>query len=133
DGCSGAVIGGAVVRDLRLPTYAGRYLYGDYCHQHLWTADLNAPSPALLETDPEVGGGVTSIDRDAACRIYITSQAGWVKRVDPAPGTPTGPVGCAPAPPGDPGADPSDPAPATGVAASPPAVTVVDRTPPVVT
>ena len=100
DFCGGAVIGGAVVRDLRLPADAGRYVYGDYCHQYLWTADLHAGGPAavrasVLDTGLGVGAGVTSIGQDSACRIYVTSSAGWVRRIDPAGGMPAGPVGCA--------------------------------------
>jgi hypothetical protein len=138
DGCGtsgGSVIGGVVVRDLRLPTtYFGRYLYGDYCDQYVWTANLKAGSLAAVhatidDTGLSVGAGVTSIDRDAACRIYVTHSSGWVRRVDPVPGTPTGPVGCAipPPPPSDAGGS----RPATTPASSPGHVAVVVRTRPV--
>jgi len=86
----------------------GRYFFfGDWCHQYLWTADLGAGSlsavqatmqPVELPAGMEVGAQVTSIDQDAACRIYITSGANWVRRVDP-PDTATGPDGCAKPPP----------------------------------
>ena len=139
DGCGpsgGSVIGGVVVRDRRLPTtYLGRYMYGDYCHQHVWTADLEAGPLAGVHGDDtgfDVGSGVTSIDRDAACRIYITHQSGWVRRVDPA-GAPAGPVGCAtpptPPPPPD-GGGPGGSQPETTPAPSPGTVAVVDRTRP---
>jgi hypothetical protein len=141
DGCGpsgGSVIGGVVVRDLRLPaTYFGRYLYGDYCHRRLWTADLKAGSLAGVHGDDtgfDVGSGVTSIDRDAACRIYITHSSGWVRRVDPV-GAPAGPVGCAspppPPPPPSAGGGPGGSQPATPPASSPGHVAVVVRTRPV--
>jgi hypothetical protein len=145
DGCGtsgGSVIGGVVVRDLRLPTsYFGRYLYGDYCHQYVWTADLKAGSlsavhDTIQDTGFDVGSGVTSISRDAACRIYIT-HSGWVRRVDPA-GTPTGPVGCATPPPPPPpppppaGGGPGGLQPEIAPAPSPEHIAVVVRTRPVV-
>jgi hypothetical protein len=136
-----ALIGGVVVRDLRLPpAYAGRYFYGDYCHQYAWTANLEAGSIAAVhstiqDTGLTVGTGVTSIGPDAACRIYITSQGGWVKRVDPGPGITTGPVGCAtPPPPPPPPATtgPDQAQPPTPGTSSPGAVAIVDRTRPIV-
>jgi hypothetical protein len=144
DGCGpggGSVIGGVEVRDLRLPTsYLGRYMYGDYCHQYVWTADLEAGSLAAVhdtiqDTGFVVGSGVTSIDRDADCRIYITHSSGWVRRVDPV-GAPAGPVGCAtppppPPPPPSDGGGPGGSQPETTPAPSPGNVAVVDRTRPV--
>jgi hypothetical protein len=142
DGCGpsgGSVIGGVVVRDRRLPaTYFGRYMYGDYCHRHVWTADLEAGSLAAVhgtiqDTGFDVGSGVTSIDRDAACRIYVTHSSGWVRRVDPV-GAPAGPVGCATPPPPPPppdGGGTGGSQPETTPAPPPRHIAVVVRTRPV--
>ena len=96
DGCGGqggAVAGGVVLRDASLPAaYLGRYIYGDYCHQCVWTAALNAGSPAAVrasiqDTGLYVGSGVRSISRDSADHVYVVHSSGWVKRVDPGPGS----------------------------------------------
>jgi len=80
-----AVIGGVVVRDPRLPSLAGRYLFGDYCDGKIHST---------LVTDGKAGDvvdtGLTlptldSFGVDGIGRIYVTATDGGVYRLDPAP------------------------------------------------
>jgi glucose/arabinose dehydrogenase len=81
DGGSCSIIGGYVVRDPRLPSLRGRYVYGDYCsgqlhslvpHLHGAGGDrrlgLTVPSP-------------TSFGEDDRGRLYVCSQEGAVYRL----------------------------------------------------
>jgi glucose/arabinose dehydrogenase len=80
-----AVIGGVVVHDPRLPSLAGRYLFGDYC---------NGEIDSLLVVDGkatevrELGLSVpmlSSFGVDGRGRVYATATDGGVYRLDPAP------------------------------------------------
>jgi glucose/arabinose dehydrogenase len=79
-GCS--VTGGYVVRDPRLRSLYGRYLYGDYCQGELRSF---TPRPGgQAEDDRAAGVGVaalSSFGRDASGRIYATSLEGPVYRL----------------------------------------------------
>lgn len=80
-GCS--VTGGYVVRDPRLPSLAGRYLYADFCKSPLLSAVLR---PARATARRALGldvPAVTSFGEDEAGRIYVVSQTGPVYRLDP--------------------------------------------------
>jgi hypothetical protein len=82
-GCS--VTGGYVVRDPRLPSLAGRYLYADFCQSPIRSARLR-PGRGRA-TDRRATGldvpGVTSFGEDLAGRVYVVSQTGPVYRLDP--------------------------------------------------
>jgi glucose/arabinose dehydrogenase len=79
-----AVTGGYVVRDERLRSLYGRYLYGDFCVGELrsFTAD---PRPdagddrALGPTVPQL----SSFGEDNRGRVYVASLDGPVYRLDP--------------------------------------------------
>jgi glucose/arabinose dehydrogenase len=78
-GCT--VIGGYVVRDPRLPSLQGRYLYSDYCR-----GDIRSLVPHLSRAagDRSVGLNVpspTSFGEDTQGRIYVCSQNGPVYRL----------------------------------------------------
>jgi glucose/arabinose dehydrogenase len=78
------VIGGVVVRDPRLPGLDGRYLFADYCDgriESLKVADGQATDVRDLGIQmPEL----SSFGVDGAGRVYATSTAGGVYRIDPA-------------------------------------------------
>ena len=84
-GC--AVIGGFVVRDTRLTHQYGRYLYTDLCIGVLRTL---VPSQSGASDDQTVGGGLptlsspSSFGEDRAHRLYLSTLAGAVYRLDPA-------------------------------------------------
>ena len=83
-GCS--VIGGYVVRDPRLPQLDGRYIYGDYCAGQLREFLPPSRTGERATADRSLGLEVpqlTSFGEDSRGRIYATSQAGPVYRIDP--------------------------------------------------
>jgi len=78
-GCS--VSGGYVVRDPTLPRLNGRYVYGDYCRNPLWSARLQAPG---AQDDRQLGldvPGLTSFGEDACGHVYAVSADGPVFRL----------------------------------------------------
>jgi glucose/arabinose dehydrogenase len=79
-----AVIGGVVVRDPRLPSLAGRYLFGDYCDGKIISflvADGKATE--LHDTGLSVPT-LSSFGVDGRGRVYMTATDGGVYRLDPA-------------------------------------------------
>jgi glucose/arabinose dehydrogenase len=78
-----SVTGGYVVRDPRLPALEGRYVYGDFCDGTIRSARLS-PSGATDDRDhnlPKVGS-LSSFGEDAQARVYVTSLAGRVYRLE---------------------------------------------------
>ncbi|MBI3768261.1 MAG: PQQ-dependent sugar dehydrogenase [Deltaproteobacteria bacterium] len=87
-GCS--VIGGYVYRGRAIPGIAGRYLYGDFCSNRIWsfTRDGAVVTSALELTDDldptHALRGITSFGEDADGEIYVVDGgSGVVFRVDP--------------------------------------------------
>jgi len=79
-----AVIGGVVVRDPRLPSLGGRYLFGDYCDGKLHSLLVDG-GKATDVTD--LGLTVPTLDSfgvDGLGRVYVTATDGGVYRLDPA-------------------------------------------------
>jgi glucose/arabinose dehydrogenase len=79
-----ALIGGLVVRDARLPSLAGRYLYGDFCTGEVRSARLRLPRAAGDRREPVTVPGLDAFAPDARGRIYAVSVLGPVYRLDPA-------------------------------------------------
>jgi glucose/arabinose dehydrogenase len=111
-GC--AITGGYVVRDPALPALQGRYIYGDYCDDRVWSVVLQVPN---AEDNRETGltvANLTSFGEDACGRVYAVSHLGPVYRLE-APGAPSAHT-CTPAaqpspPPPPPGSPPPQPQP----------------------
>jgi glucose/arabinose dehydrogenase len=82
-GCS--VTGGYVVRDPRLRTLFGRYVYGDFCEGELrsFTAEAGRPAGDDRALGPQVPS-LSSFGEDADGHMYATSLEGPVYRLDPA-------------------------------------------------
>jgi hypothetical protein len=83
-GCS--ITGGVVVRDEKLESLYGRYLYADYC-----AGELRSLVPDLSGAKNERALGLrvstpTSFAHGRAKRIYITSQSEGLYRLKPATG-----------------------------------------------
>jgi glucose/arabinose dehydrogenase len=79
-GCS--LSGGYVVRDPTLPRLNGRYVYGDYCRNPLWSVRLQAPD---AQDDRRLGldvPGLTSFGEDACGHVYAVSADGPVFRLE---------------------------------------------------
>jgi hypothetical protein len=85
-GCS--VTGGYVYRGGAIPGLVGRYLYGDYCSNRVWSfvwRDGAATSPFELTDDLESTAlidGLTSFGEDGAGELYVVSRSGTVHRID---------------------------------------------------
>ncbi|MEW6269146.1 MAG: PQQ-dependent sugar dehydrogenase [Thermodesulfobacteriota bacterium] len=85
-GCS--VTGGHVYRGLAIPGLAGRYVYGDFCSNRVFSfrwVDGAATVPAELTEDLDPDGliqGLTSFGEDEAGELYVVSQDGSVFRIE---------------------------------------------------
>jgi len=83
-----AIIGGFVVRDRRLTSQYGRYVYIDLCDGVLRSL---IPSQGGAGDDQAVGGGLPAVSNPSSFgegskrRLYLTSLNGPVYRLDPAP------------------------------------------------
>ena len=73
------VIGGYVVRDPALPSFAGRYLFGRYDSGNIISLGPNAAPPAV-DTNLDVDN-VSGFGEDGAGHLYATSLAGEVYRL----------------------------------------------------
>jgi glucose/arabinose dehydrogenase len=78
-----AVIGGYVVRDRTLPGYEGRYLFADHCTGRIFSTRISRHGQAFATgwTGLSAPGLVTSFGTDAAQRVYVASENGWVYRI----------------------------------------------------
>ena len=80
-----AVIGGVVVRDPRLPELAGRYLYGDLCAGAITSVTLDGNRVVSVDELGITVPQLASFGVDGIGRVYATSLAGDVFRLDPKP------------------------------------------------
>ena len=80
-GCS--VTGGYVVRDPRLPSLEGRYVYGDFCAGDLLSARLRQGGASGRRALGLHVGSLSSFGEDDRGRVYVTSLDGPVYRLDP--------------------------------------------------
>jgi glucose/arabinose dehydrogenase len=82
-GCS--VTGGIVVRDPRLPTWQGVYLYGDYCSGRVWGLIRDERGDWLSTLLYEVPGTISSFGEDHMGRVYLVDHNGTILRLEPVP------------------------------------------------
>ncbi len=80
-GCS--VTGGYVIRDPRLPAFAGRYVYGDFCAGDLFTARLRQGGATGRHALGLHVNNLSSFGEDGRGRVYAVSLDGPVYRLDP--------------------------------------------------
>src|SRR5262245_11261116 len=78
-GCS--VTGGDVYRGTQMPTYVGRYLYGDYCSGIVWSLKVVNGRAAGLRREPFRVDRLTSFGEDTAGELWVTSHNGTVYRL----------------------------------------------------
>jgi glucose/arabinose dehydrogenase len=87
-GCS--VTGGYVYRGSAIPGLVGRYLYGDYCSNRVFSfawadgvVDPQSSSELTADLDPDSRiQGLASFGEDAAGELYVVSLDGSVFRID---------------------------------------------------
>ncbi len=76
-----AIVGGYVVRNRRLPSLRGRYLYGDVCTGRLRSARLGLPRATGDRSERLAVPYLDSFGRDARGRLYAVSLLGTVYRI----------------------------------------------------
>ncbi len=78
-GCS--VIGGPMVRDPKVPTLQGSYLFGDFCSGKIWGLERSSSGEwkrrLFLDTDL----AITSFGKDAEGHVYVVAQGGTIYRI----------------------------------------------------
>jgi glucose/arabinose dehydrogenase len=81
-GCS--VTGGVVIRDSRLPEWAGVYLYGDFCTGQIWGLRTDGNGGWLQADLWGTAYQISSFGLDAAGQVYLADLNGGMYRLDPA-------------------------------------------------
>jgi glucose/arabinose dehydrogenase len=76
-----SITGGVVVRDPALPSWRGRYVFGDLCQGVLQTAKLQAGQRARVRTTKLKVSQLSSFGEDARGRVYAVSLDGPVYRL----------------------------------------------------
>jgi hypothetical protein len=82
-GCS--VTGGVVIRDPRLPAWAGVYSYGDYCSGRVWALRQDGQGGWLRSELGRTPWRISSFGVDLAGRVYLLDLNGSIQRLDAAP------------------------------------------------
>jgi glucose/arabinose dehydrogenase len=80
-----AVIGGVVVHDSRLPAFAGRYLFADYCDGKVRSLAIEDGKATDVRDLGVTLPALSSLGVDGRGRVHIVSTEGGVYRLDPAP------------------------------------------------
>jgi hypothetical protein len=83
-----AIVGGYVVRDPRLPTLKGRYIYSDNCKGSTYSAAPRTGAGDRKEASALDVPAISSFGEDACGRVYATSLAGPVYRIHDGTATP---------------------------------------------
>jgi hypothetical protein len=88
NGGSNCVIGGYVYRGRAIPSLRSWYVFGDNGSSQTWAFVWNGTdacaAPIELSSQLEVSGGITSFGEDSDGELYITTEEGYVYRIDPA-------------------------------------------------
>jgi glucose/arabinose dehydrogenase len=82
EGCS--ITGGYVYRGKAIPSFRGRYIYGDYCSGTIWS--LKASGGKLRSgprKEPFTIANLSSFGEDSSGEIYATSTDGTVYKLSP--------------------------------------------------
>ena len=77
-----SITGGVVVRDPRLPTLTGAYLFADFCGTQIQTLRTSGPSP-VVEALPFDAPNIISFGVDGLDRVHVGTVTGTVLRLDP--------------------------------------------------
>jgi glucose/arabinose dehydrogenase len=81
DGGHCSVTGGVVYRGTRVPAFAGRYLYADYCSGTFWSLKVLGGQATGLRRESFRVENPTSFGEDSAGEVYVTSHGGTVYRL----------------------------------------------------
>lgn len=78
-----SITGGYVYRGVNVPELAGKYIYGDYCSNKIWSLEydgINPPTNTYLLT---ATGSLTSFGVDQQNELYLTSFNGKIYKFTP--------------------------------------------------
>jgi hypothetical protein len=85
-----SVTGGYAYRGCRMPSFRGRYFYGDYCTGLVKSFVMSGglatnPQDVSSQVDPggTLAGGLTSFGVDAQGELYAVGQGGFVRKFVP--------------------------------------------------
>ena len=78
-----AIIGGYVVRDTKLHSLYGRYVYGDNCNPKIYSARLGGSRAKDNRATALRVSALSSFGQDASGHVYVTSLGGGVYRIAP--------------------------------------------------
>jgi glucose/arabinose dehydrogenase len=77
-GGSCSITGGYVYRGRTIPSYRGRYLYGDYCSGIVWTLRISGGRAVDVRREPISVPQLSSFGQDGTGELYAVSQNGRV-------------------------------------------------------
>jgi glucose/arabinose dehydrogenase len=77
-GGSCSITGGYVYRGQAIPSYRGRYLYGDYCSGVVWSLRISSGRAVDVRQEPISVPQLSSFGQDGAGELYAVSQTGRV-------------------------------------------------------
>jgi glucose/arabinose dehydrogenase len=78
DGGSCSITGGYVYRGRAIPSYRGRYLYGDYCSGAVWSLRISGGRAVDVRREPIRVPDLASFGEDRAGELYVTTLSGRV-------------------------------------------------------
>jgi glucose/arabinose dehydrogenase len=81
DGGSCSITGGYVYRGRAIPSFRGRYIYGDYCSGAVWSLRISGGRAADVRREPISVPGLSSFGQDGAGELYAVSQNGRVSKL----------------------------------------------------
>jgi glucose/arabinose dehydrogenase len=79
EGCS--VTGGYVYRGKKVPSAVGRYFFGDYCSNRVWSLKVVDGKATDVVREPFDVAGISSFGEDVAGELYLISLNGPVYRL----------------------------------------------------
>jgi len=77
-GGSCSITGGYVYRGRAIPSFRGRYVYGDYCSGAVWSLRISGGRAVDVRREPISVPSLSSFGQDGAGELYAVSQNGRV-------------------------------------------------------
>jgi glucose/arabinose dehydrogenase len=78
-----SITGGYVYRGPGVPELQGKYIYGDYCSNKIWSLEYDGITPPTNQYLLTATGSLTSFGVDQQNELYLTSFNGYIYRFTP--------------------------------------------------
>jgi glucose/arabinose dehydrogenase len=78
-----SITGGYVYRGANVPELEGKYIYGDYCSNKIWSLEYDGINPPTNQYLLNASGSLTSFGVDQENELYLTSFNGRIYRFTP--------------------------------------------------